>query len=52
MTGAQLAQLSGLAPMQLYHILRGRRRASLEVAVRLQDATRGAVKVRSWIEAA
>ena len=50
LTGAQLAQLSGLQPMQLYHILHGRRRASLEVAVRLADATRGAVPVRSWIE--
>lgn len=52
LTGAQLAQLSGLAPMQIYHILSGRRRASLEVAVRIDEATRGAVPCRLWLEPA
>jgi len=50
--GFELARLAGLTSMQVYHLINGRRRASLEVAIRLQDATRGAVQIRSWIEAA
>ena len=48
---SQLARLAQLTPMQLYHLLSERRRASLDVAVRLEDATRGAVPIRSWVEA-
>lgn len=49
LTGAQLAQMSGLEPMQIYHLTNGRRRASLLVAVRLEKATRGAVPAESWL---
>lgn len=52
LTCVQLAQLAGVDPNQLYHLTSGRRRASLELAVRLEEATRGAVDVSSWIEAA
>ena len=50
LTGAQLAQMSGLEPMQIYHLTNGRRRASLLVAVRLEKATRGAVPAESWLQ--
>lgn len=52
LTGAQLAQISDLDPMQIYHLTRGRRRASLLVAVRLREATRGAIPIESWLQVA
>ena len=51
-TGSKLAQLAGLSSMQVAHLLKGRRRASLAVAVALELATRGAVKPRAWMESA
>ena len=52
MSEPQLAQLAGLSPMQLAHLQKGRRRASLAVAIALEFATRGAVKPRAWLESA
>lgn len=51
-SGPQLAQLAGLSPMQIAHLTKGRRRASLAVAIALEFATRGAVKPRAWLEPA
>lgn len=50
LSAAQLAKLAGLSPAQVSHLMVGRRRASLDVAVRLQRATRGAVPCESWTE--
>jgi len=50
LTGPKLAELAGLTPMQVAHLLKGRRRASLEVAVALEFATKGAVRPRDWVE--
>lgn len=52
LTGVQLAKLAGMTPMQVYHLIARRRRASLDVAVRLEDASCGAIPVRSWVERA
>ena len=49
LNGAQLAKLAGLRPMQVYHLTRGRRRPSLDVACRLEAATHGAVPCAAWI---
>jgi hypothetical protein len=50
MTGAELAERAELAPMQIYHLLCGRRRASLGVAVALEQATGGAILPRHWVQ--
>ena len=50
LTAKDLAQLSGLTPMQISHLICGRRRASLEVAVALEKVTQGAVAPRAWLE--
>lgn len=52
MNGSGLAQQAGLSSMQVAHLLKGRRRASLEVAVALELATRGAVTPRAWTQPA
>ena len=52
LTPSQLAQLAGISQMQISHLIQGRRRASLEVAVALEQATLGAVTARSWTETA
>ena len=49
LTPGQLCKIAGLSPPQLSHLLMGRRRASLEVAVKLQKATRRAVPCESWV---
>jgi hypothetical protein len=36
--------------MQVSHLVHGRRRASLNVAVALEKSTLGAVTVKSWTE--
>ena len=52
MNGSTLAELAGLSSMQVAHLLKGRRRASLAVAVALELATRGAVTPRAWTQPA
>lgn len=49
---ADLAKLAGLKPMQIYHLTVGRRRASLDVAVALEKASRGAIDAKSWTQPA
>lgn len=46
MTLTGLAQAVGLSPSQLHDIKSGRRRAPLAVALKIEDATLGAVSVR------
>lgn len=50
--GKELAQMCGIDPVQIYHLTAGRRKASIAVAIRLRDATRGAIPIESWVEAA
>lgn len=52
LTAAQLASRAGLHYMQVRHLVHGRRRASLDVAMALESATRGAVSAKAWTEVA
>jgi plasmid maintenance system antidote protein VapI len=47
-TAAELAKLTGLTPMQISHLVCGRRKASLDVAVRLEKASKGKIAAKSW----
>jgi transcriptional regulator with XRE-family HTH domain len=44
----KLAAVAGISDVTLSHLLSGRRRPSLDVALALEKATRGRVKVQSW----
>lgn len=50
LTAAQLAKLAGLSQMQVSHLICGRRKASLGVAVALERATHNAIPVGSWLK--
>jgi len=47
---SELARLADCTPLQISHLLAGRRRASLDLAVRIDKATNGAVDVYSWCQ--
>lgn len=44
----QLARLAGISQMQLSHLITERRRPSLDVAIALDEASRGAIPPQSW----
>lgn len=52
LTGPRLAEQAGLSPVQVCHLVVGRRGASLRVAVALERATGGAIEPRAWTEPA
>lgn len=46
---AALARKANIKPMQLSHLVNGRRRASFAVAFAIEEATGGVVKARDWL---
>ncbi len=50
MTEAQLARDAEVTPMQISHLMSGRRRASLEVAVALERASQGIIESAAWMD--
>lgn len=46
----ELASLAGVSPMQVSHLILGRRKPSLKTAVRLEQMTRGKVPTKAWVE--
>lgn len=44
------AKCIGISPAYLSQILAGSRTPSLEIAIAIEDATRGAVPARSWVK--
>lgn len=44
------ANAAAITPVELAHFLSGRRTPNLSQAVRISDATAGAVPVRAWTE--
>lgn len=47
---AKLAEEAGLDYMQIQHLTHRRRRASLDVAFALEDASGGFIEARAWTE--
>jgi uncharacterized protein YjhX (UPF0386 family) len=45
-----LSEVSGIGQTTLHHLTRGRRVASLKTAIKLERATRGFVRINSWVE--
>jgi transcriptional regulator with XRE-family HTH domain len=50
LTQREFAAMVGLSPTAVHQLLRGRNAPSVVAAIKIDDATGGAVPVRSWVE--
>lgn len=52
MTQTELGKKMGLTPLQINHIIRGRRQPSLQLVVAFEEITDGRIRAEEWLQSA